>query len=125
VRVDAGLERLLVERDLLEGEQVSGADGTEVLDDLGDAEEVLAHDLTNRSLARGLTVVDAELHEHLLETSLELVSSLDEALGISLGGVCVAESICHDALDLLLLRGRDLCSHRHSPCFDPSSDGHG
>jgi hypothetical protein len=125
VCVGAGLERLLVERDLLEGEQVSEADGTEVLDDLGDAEEVLAHDLANRSLARSLTVVDAKLHEHLLETTLELVSSLDEALGISLGEVCVAESICHDALELLLLRGRDLCSHRLSPCFDPSSDGHG
>ncbi len=125
VRVGAGPERLLVEGDLLEGEQVSGADGTEVLHDLGDAEEVLAHDLANRPLVGCLTIVDAELHEHSLDTALEFVSSLDDALGGALGGVGVAERICHETLDLLLLRGRDLCSHRHSPYFDPSSDGHG
>lgn len=117
VRFGNCLERLLGEGDDLEGEQIGEADGTEVLHDLGDAEEVLAHDLADRPLAGGLAVVDTEFHEQLLEMDLELVSPLDDALGCVLRCIGVAECIHHDALDLLLLRGRDLCSHRRSPSF--------
>ena len=106
VRLGAGLERLLIEGDGLESDQVGGADGTEVLHDLGDAEEVLAHDLANRPLAGGLAVVDSELHEHLAETAHELVASLDHALCARLRGVDVASaimrSICFFWADVIL-----------------------
>jgi len=94
VRLGAGLERLPREGDALEGEQVSGADGTEVLDDLGDAEEVLAHYFSSFLLRLGLLVV-AQLLLDLLDeplTELDIVDGLlIEVVGHPCGAQCTHE----------------------------------
>ncbi len=77
-------------------------------------DEVVAEDLPCEGEVGEL---GREADEHIHEVGHELVATLDEALGAIFGGVGLAERICHEALDLLGLRGRDPSGHRRSPSF--------
>ena len=80
--------------------------------DLLGGEEVVAEDLTGEGEVGRLGDVSADQRH---EVGLEVATLTDQALGAVLVGVGLSEGVLHEASDLLLLRGRDLCSHRRSP----------
>lgn len=80
--------------------------------DLLGGEEVVAEDLTGEGEVGRLGGVSADQRHEL---GLEVATLTDQALGAVLVGAGLFEGILHEAVDVLALRGRDLCSHRRSP----------
>ena len=80
--------------------------------DLLGGEEVVAEDLTSEGEVGELGGVSVDQRH---EVGLEVATLTDQALGAVLVGAGLSEGVLHEAVDVLALRGRDLCSHRRSP----------